>query len=97
MRKREWLINRKYLHKMQNKCFSVLIGLAALVAMGICDKAVLSFLVVGQDPVPINLAGTEFIFNYYKSCHLIIDHQVRTSFLFLFNVKVFQMSMMSAL
>ena len=31
-----------------NKCFTVIIGLAALVALGICNKVVLSFLMVGH-------------------------------------------------
>ena len=31
-----------------NKCFTVLVGLAALIALGICNKVVLAFLLVGH-------------------------------------------------
>ena len=31
-----------------NKCFTVLIGLAALIALGICTKVVLAFLLLGH-------------------------------------------------
>ena len=31
-----------------NKCFTVLIGLAALIALGICTKVVLAFLLLGD-------------------------------------------------
>lgn len=48
--------NMKHLHTLYvqvdntsaNKCYTVIIGLASLVALGICTKVVLAFLLVGH-------------------------------------------------
>ena len=34
-----------------NKCYTVIIGLASLIALGICKKVVLAFLLVGRTPM----------------------------------------------
>ena len=70
-----------------NKCFTVIVGLAALVALGVCSKVVLAFLLVGHTHTDVDrIIG--LVVSYIRRLNVTLFEELKAYALESFTVKV---------